>query len=211
MNGLPKGRTSANLAFDSACAARKSLFMRFQSSCLILAVVAGSVLAGCNGRMMLHGMHGARHAFPSASAGIMPPVAPDPRFQVSVWFVKNKLEKLAVVPVTRRVLSGDRLQQAVADLLDGPNQAEEKAGLGSEIPRGTILLGVSRTGNKVDLNLSRRFAMSGGTTSFETRLEQLKRTVVQSCGQADVYLSVEGKRLNVEEGEGIEIHQPINR
>lgn len=96
------------------------------------------------------------------------------------------------------------------ELLEGPTAREENAGLGTEIPRGTILIDLKHNAKNVELNLSRRFASGGGTDSFETRLEQLRRTVA-SAAEAPVYLNVEGKRLNVSEGEGIEIKQPINR
>lgn len=99
---------------------------------------------------------------------------------------------------------------AVEELLQGPSSNEEHSGLGTEIPRGTILLGVERNGANVELNLSRRFATGGGASSFETRIEQLRRTVM-TAADAPVYLSVEGKRLNISEGEGIEIRQPLNR
>jgi spore germination protein GerM len=128
-----------------------------------------------------------------------------------VFFVQSHAQQLKLVPVDRKPFGGDKLSQAVEELLSGPTTIEERAGLGTEIPRGTILLGVRHDGRNVELNLSRRFALTGGTTSFETRLEQLRRTVSAVAGQADVYLSVEGKRLNMEEGEGIEVPQPINR
>lgn len=176
----------------------------YRSCALVLLVVAAtSSLSACTGRMLLRGMHGNRKTSQTAAA------TPN---QFNVYFVKSKAASLQVTAVSRRVINrGDRLEQAVRELLDGPTSVEERAGLGTEIPRGTILLAVKRSGKDVELDLSRRFALSGGTTSFETRLEQLRRTVSQVCGQADVYLSVEGKRLNIEEGEGIEIHQPINR
>jgi spore germination protein GerM len=130
---------------------------------------------------------------------------------LKVWFVKPDAAGSRLASVDRKAGQGDRLQQAVQELLEGPDNAEEHSGLGSEIPRGTILLGVKRKGNDVELNLSRRFASSGGSTSFLTRLDQLKKTISEPAGSSNVYLSVEGRRLNVEEGEGIEIRQPINR
>jgi spore germination protein GerM len=172
--------------------------MKMHIRWLTLTLVAVA-LTSCTGRTILHGMRALPHSHTA-----------DAR-RVNVWFVKADSSGVHVVPVTRQVGAGDHLEQSVRELLEGPNATEEGTGLGTEIPRGTLLLGISKSGANVELNLSRRFAMDGGTTSFETRLEQLKRTVMGVCGQSDVYLSVEGKRLNIEEGEGIEIHQPINR
>jgi spore germination protein GerM len=184
---------------------------------MALLAVASCLLFGCRGRTVLHGMHGHHiaKAFTAAATTAATTTAASTAaaagHQLTVWFVKSGSQGLRMAPVTRRLDGTDSMQQAVRELLDGPTASEEKAGIGTEIPRGTILLDLKRRGNQVELNLSRRFALDGGTTSFETRLDQLRRTVALVGGQADVYLSVEGKRLNVEEGEGIEIHQPINR
>ena len=161
-------------------------------------MVVAAALSSCTGRTILHGMHGlsARHPAPHEDNHLV------------VWFVKGDG---TLVSVTRKAAGGDRIEQAVKELLSGPSAAEERGGLGSEIPRGTILLSTSRQGKAVSVDLSRRFAMDGGTTSFETRLQQLRKTVAPLAGPADVFLNVEGKRLTLEEGEGIEIHQPINR
>jgi spore germination protein GerM len=170
-----------------------------------LLAVSLLVMSGCNGRRILHGSgkHYTKRAATTSCATAGP--------GLNVWFVKSKASGLDMVSVVRKVSRQDRLQQSVQELLEGPDADEERAGLGTEIPRGTILLGMSRKGNDIEINLSRRFASGGGSTSFLARLEQLRKTVSVPAGANDVYLSVEGKRLNVEEGEGIEIHQPINR
>jgi len=46
-----------------------------------------------------------------------------------------------------------------------------------------------------EIDLSKRFASGGGEASMETRLEQLKRTVISVVGNRKVFLNVEGKRL----------------
>jgi spore germination protein GerM len=157
------------------------------------------LLSACTGRTILHGTRATSSHHPQHNNKIV------------VWFVKpanNGDPRL--VSVARVVNSSDRLQAAVQELLEGPSAHEEHDGLGSEIPRGTILLDLKRSGKNVELNLSRRFASGGGTSSFETRLEQLRRTVA-TAAETPVYLNIEGKRLNIAEGEGIEIPQPINR
>jgi spore germination protein GerM len=182
---------------------------RFSQNRSALLMVAIILLGGCTGRTILHGMQGYHHLKVALPAAM--PVPPTVN-RLCIWFVKSSSgEGLKIVPVVRGPSGGDRLEQALHELLDGPSAAEERNGLGTEIPRGTILLSIKHSGHDIEVNLSRRFALDGGTTSFETRLEQLRKTVAQVAGQADVYLSVEGKRLNMEEGEGIEIHQPINR
>lgn len=130
--------------------------------------------------------------------------------RLTVWFARQNGEELALVPVTRTFSGGDRLRQAVEELLRGPTDEETARGLGSEIPRGTLLLGVTRHAGVIDLNLSRRFASGGGALSLATRVEQLRRTVSDAAGARKVYLAVEGERIYTAAGEGLEIKQPLN-
>ncbi len=130
--------------------------------------------------------------------------------KLHIWFVKTAGDQLTLVEVSRQSGRGDSVKQSVEDLLTGPSGQEIQAGLGSEIPRGTILLGVEEKAGTIELNLSRRFASGGGSSSLETRIEQLRRTVTDSAGSKKVFLNVEGHRLTSASGEGLEIKQPIN-
>lgn len=171
--------------------------MKFGNSKWALLVVSCILISACSGRTILHGTKTSQ--------------APGPKTKkIAVWFVKPTDGESKLVSVNRQFLGKDPLSLAVEALLEGPTAHEENAGLGTEIPRGTILIGVTHSPTSIELNLSRRFASGGGTSSFETRIEQLRRTVA-SAADTPVYLNVEGKRLNISEGEGIEIRQPINR
>jgi spore germination protein GerM len=168
---------------------------------IAVATICAITLSACAGhRTILHGSHAVRAPRPERSKNT-----------VTVWFVKSSKDgDLKLASVVRAASSPDKLQSAIDELLEGPSAHEENDGLGTEIPRGTILIDVKRSPKQIELNLSRRFATGGGTSSFETRMEQLRRTVT-TAADAPVYLNVEGKRFNLEEGEGIEIPQPINR
>lgn len=170
-----------------------------------VSVLVVVLVTACGGRTILHG-----GKYRKVSATKSP--SKGPQRNVGVWFVKSSPSGDAhLVAVDRPINGKEKLAVAVKELLDGPTEAEDKAGLGTEIPRGTVLIGIKRVDGNVELNLSKRFATPGGTSSFETRLEQLRRTVASANIDAPVFLDVEGKRLNVSEGEGIEVKQPINR
>jgi spore germination protein GerM len=128
---------------------------------------------------------------------------------VKVWFLKEKGGRLRLVSVTRNVAGGDTVRGCISELLYGPTRQEAKSGLASEIPRGTVLIGVTQHDGELVLNLSRRFA-AGGDDSIATRLQQLRRTVTGAAGDRKVFLDVEGKRLTEAGGEGLEVRQPIN-
>jgi spore germination protein GerM len=130
--------------------------------------------------------------------------------EMKIWFVKPINDQISLVPVLRTLSGSDQLAEAVQQLLSGPTSIESDAGLSSEIPKGTTLLGVKRADGDVEVNLSKDFASSGGGTSLETRIEQLSRTVSTIAGSHKVYLAIEGERLTATAGDGLEIKQPIN-
>lgn len=131
--------------------------------------------------------------------------------QIVVWFVRTTEGGTRFIAVKRPFRGSDKLSAAIQELLSGPTESEQQSGIGSEIPRGTILLGVKHEKGNIELNLSQRFASGGGSDTIEARLSQLERTVESNDEKGDVYLNVEGERLSMTMGEGIEIPQPINR
>lgn len=128
-----------------------------------------------------------------------------------IWLVKAEGGNIDLVAVSRPKMAEDALTSALEELLKGPDRSESESGIGSEIPRGTILLGVKRNGHQVEVNLSRRFAAGGGPTSMETRLDQLARTVKEIAHDDDVFVDIEGERLSATSADGLEIAQPINQ
>mgnify|MGYP003384750319 CR=1 FL=1 len=128
----------------------------------------------------------------------------------TVWFVRTVAGEPQLFAVKRK-FQGRRLESSLQELINGPTDAELKDGVGSEIPRGTVLLGVHREGGAVEVDLSKRFAGGGGISSLETRLEQVARTLKDAETKNDVFLGVEGKRLALLGGEGVEVKQPINK
>lgn len=129
---------------------------------------------------------------------------------IQIWLVKPQSGELTLVPVQRKQFINNKLECAIKELLDGPNAEEASTGLASEIPRGTILLGINKAGVDLELNLSKRFNSGGGTNSMEARIDQLSRTVRDSGIKEKVFLNVEGERLTLAGGEGIEVKQPLN-
>jgi spore germination protein GerM len=129
---------------------------------------------------------------------------------IQIWLVKPQAGELTLVPVQRKQYRENKLESAIKELLDGANAEEASTGLASEIPRGTILLGINKIGSDFELNLSKRFNSGGGTNSMEARIDQISRTVRDSGIKEKVFLNVEGERLTLAGGEGIEVKQPLN-
>lgn len=125
-----------------------------------------------------------------------------------IWFVKENGANMEPAAVDRAVNAREPIRDAVNQLLQGPTKEEAEAGLKSEVPVGTVLIGIERKGDAVDLNLSKRFA-AGGIDSIQLRLDQLTNTVKEAAGPTKVFLNVEGQRL-LTAGDGLEVKQPLN-
>lgn len=164
---------------------------------------------------------GACHIFPDpkdASGGEKVEVVQDDqkgaqkdtqKAEVEIYFAKKNGEELELVAVHRPIRGENKLNDTLEELLRGPTPEEEKDGLLSEIPKGTILLGIRDAEGESEIDLSKRFS-TGSVSSMQTRLDQLTKTVTPLAGDKKIYLDVEGKRLEASSFDGLEIKQPIN-
>lgn len=173
------------------------------SSLLLVSLLFACTLTSCGNRTFLEEEK-------KVAAVIKPKDEAPAHKPFKVWLVKPSGERLDLVSVDRAAGTKDDLKDAVEELLRGPTPEESGAGVSSEIPRGTVLLGINRDQDTIVLNLSHRFATDAGSSSLEMRIEQLKRTVSDLADGKKVYLDIEGERLTTAAGEGLEIKQPIN-
>ena len=100
---------------------------------------------------------------------------------------------------------------AVTALLAGPSGPERAAGVGTSIPEGVELLGLSIGGGIATVDLSRTFGSGGGSLSMFSRLAQLTYTLTQFPAVHGVNLKMDGKPVMVFGGEGIILDQPMTR
>src|SRR5205807_1576610 len=95
---------------------------------------------------------------------------------LEVWFVQNGhlVEKLRAHPATRGVATA-----ALGALLAGPTRAEHSAGIRSEIPLATRLLGVSVAKGVARVDLTSDYAAGAGSRALRLRLAQVVFTLTQ--------------------------------
>ncbi len=134
---------------------------------------------------------------------------------VKVYFVRSIDNKdFKLIPTKRKLprnSSEVKLLIAIQELLKGPSDKEKKAGLYTEIPSSTRILGITETDKKLIINLSKDFESGGGSTSMLLRLKQFINTALDAEKEKPVYLELEGKKVDFIGGEGIAIPQPISR
>jgi spore germination protein GerM len=92
---------------------------------------------------------------------------------------------------------------AVKALLAGPTAEDGAAGLGSAVPNGTRLLGLTIVGTVARVDLSGRFASGGGTLSMTARVAQVVYTLTQFRTVRSVEFLLDGSPIDALGGEGI--------
>jgi len=139
------------------------------------------------------------------------PVQPTAAKTVQVYWVKDVGDKIEVVPTKVALKEADKpdatLQAAFNSLLAGPKDAS----VSSAIPKGTKLRSLSVKNQEVYVDLSAEFTSGGGSNSMIGRLGQVIYTATSLKPDTQVWISVEGKRLELLGGEGLEVAQPSTR
>ncbi|GIU93143.1 MAG: hypothetical protein KatS3mg011_2049 [Acidimicrobiia bacterium] len=117
-----------------------------------------------------------------------------------------------LVPVLRRVPQTVGVARAALEqLISGPTASEQKAGIASAVPPGTLLLGVSIADGTAVVDLSADFDAGGGTFSQRARLAQLVFTLTRFPTVDRVELRLDGEPVEVFSSEGIVIDGPMER
>ncbi|WP_088243102.1 GerMN domain-containing protein [Calothrix rhizosoleniae] len=136
---------------------------------------------------------------------------PNQQQDASIFWLKDNGTNLELVSQSLKISNGDKpnqiLEKAFQTLLAGPTE-----GTGSTtIPRGTKLLSLKQENDTIYVNLSPAFTSGGGSASMMGRLGQVIYTATSLNPNAKVYIQVDGKKLKVLGGEGVEVDQPMTR
>jgi spore germination protein GerM len=102
-----------------------------------------------------------------------------------------------------------RVNRSISTLLASSGKPDGK--LTSTIPVGTKLLSAKVKADGIHVDLSKEFTQGFGATSMIGRLGQVVYTATAQNPDAPVWITVEGKKLEVLGDVGVEIRQPITR
>ena len=130
---------------------------------------------------------------------------------VKIYWLKDTGNHFAVVPSSITLRNSDNpstvLDDAFKSLLAGSTDPK----LTTTIPQGTKLRSLEVRDDGVHVDLSQEFTTGGGSASMTGRLAQVIYTATSLNPTAKVWINVEGKKLDVLGGEGLEIEQPMTR
>jgi len=123
-----------------------------------------------------------------------------------VWFHRG--EQLSVV--TRTQSATPRVGTAAMEaLLEGPSPGERSAGVATQIPDGTQLLGLIVDKGIATVDVTSEYESGGGTASMTMRLAQVVCTLDQFPTVKGVLFQLDGRPVDVLGGEGIVIDHPL--
>ena len=145
-----------------------------------------------------------------------PKVAQQQDGKVKIWRLDDDGKKTILVPQdiqdpqpTAAANPEARVNKSLSTLIASAGKPDGK--LTSTIPVGTKLLSAKVQSDGIHVDLSKEFTQSGGATSAIGRLGQVVYTATAQNPDAQVWITVEGKKLEVLGEDGVEIRQPMTR
>jgi spore germination protein GerM len=146
---------------------------------------------------------------------IDPTIAQKQENTIKIWRLDDNGKKTFLVPQDRKDPEAStsnpevRVQRSMSALLASAGKPDGK--LVSTIPVGTKLLSSRILADGIHIDLSKEFTKGFGATSMIGRLGQVVYTATAQNPDAAVWITVEGKKLEVLGDVGAEIRQPITR
>jgi len=194
--------------------------MRRLAQFALLAVVAALALAGCGisrsesagppipPTVSVSPSPEPSAASPSASPAISPTASPALHAAVSTYFLRGQF-----VGTSRRsvVETDSPAETALRELLVGPTAEERAAGLHTQIPAGTGLLGLTIRDGLATVDLSGEFAAGVDPREDRGRLAQVVYTLTQFPNVNGVRFQIDGVPLVFLNGEGAAQKRPQTR
>jgi spore germination protein GerM len=144
-----------------------------------------------------------------------PAVAQTQENIVKIWRLDDDGKKTFLVAQERKDTETTttnpetRVKRSMSSLLASAGTLDGK--LTSTIPSGTKLLSAKIQADGIHIDLSKEFTQGFGATSMIGRLGQVVYTATAQDPDASVWITVEGKKLEVLGDVGVEIRQPITR
>jgi spore germination protein GerM len=140
-----------------------------------------------------------------------PPNSPTPgSVTLEVWFDSSRDSRLTrvfrTVPATQAVGTA-----ALEALLDGPSGSEVAKRIGTQVPPGTALMGLSIADGVATVNLSNDYFSGGSAVSEWTRLGQVVWTITQFPTVRGVTIELAGDPIKPFDIDGKALGRPWNR
>jgi hypothetical protein len=141
-----------------------------------------------------------------AASETVPPPGSKATVTYQVWFTEGDSLYVAkrTQNATRRIGTA-----ALEALFDGPDSFEAENGIGTAVPPGTQLLGLTIDDGIATADLTSEFESGGGSLAMFLRLAQVVCTLDQFPTVDGVLFKLDGEPVDVFSGEGIVLDHPV--
>jgi sporulation and spore germination protein/immunoglobulin-like protein involved in spore germination len=173
------------------------------ASLVVLGGSLGFVAAGCGSEKAVSLGRPAQSGSTPEPTGTVPTSV-----SLEVWFLRGEqlVRERRSHEATPLVATA-----AMQALLAGPSPAELESGLGTAVPAGTRLLGISLKKGVATVDLTSQYQSGGGSLSMQARLAQVVYTLTQFPTVRTVRFHLDGEPVNVFSGQGIVLDHPVGR
>jgi len=144
---------------------------------------------------------------PATTPTPTPPPQTARQVPIRAYFVRDEV----IAVVGRTSPSSAVAAEAMKALLSGPTAAEKTAGVTTQIPAGTRLLGVNIANGTATVDLSKRFESGGGSLSMTLRVAQVVTTLTQFPTVKRVTFRIDGNAVESIGGEGVVVAPSVDR
>jgi spore germination protein GerM len=128
-----------------------------------------------------------------------------------VYWLNDKGDRFELSASTVIVKKSSDNQEILKTALERLLAGSKKPKQITTIPQGTELLNLTLNKEEVKIDLSQEFITGGGSASMTGRLAQILYTSTSLDPNTKVWLTIDGRLLEVLGEEGIEIEQPMTR
>jgi len=155
------------------------------------------------------GPSGSPQAYPSPS----PSAGPEGTTIVRAYFYTSEGTEADLLPILREVPETKAVATAAMNAILGGPTADDSGypSIGSAIPAGTRLLGLTIKDGVATVDLSSEFESGGGAASVRLRLGQVVFTLTQFATVDSVLFQIDGHTVTVFGSQGVVLDGPVAR
>ncbi|MBL1211147.1 GerMN domain-containing protein, partial [Geminocystis sp. GBBB08] len=128
--------------------------------------------------------------------------------QIEIYGINDQL---ALVPTTIQIEKGKDDQESLTVAFNKLLTGLDSNNITTAIPENTKLTNLTVKDDGIHIDLSSEFTTGGGSASMISRLGQVIYTASSVNPSVNVWISVEGKPLNILGEEGLIVEQPMTR
>ncbi|MDT8434308.1 MAG: GerMN domain-containing protein [Anaerosomatales bacterium] len=136
------------------------------------------------------------------------PGEPEGTSELTIYLVRGETLGVTIREVPGTVAVA---RAALEELLAGPSDLDDEAGLTTAIPEGTRLNDVSVADGVATVDLSPEFESGGGSLSMQLRVSQVVFTLTSFPTVDAVAFMIDGQPVEAIGGEGVMVDPPVSR